>query len=58
VSEQDEPSRVLTPETVTSGPFVSIPFVMFQQMHAEVRLLRDEILRLQEYLEEMSRKAV
>lgn len=49
---------MVTAETLTSGPFVSIPFVMFEQLHAEVRLLRDEILRLQECLEEITRKAV
>jgi len=49
---------VLTPETVTSGPYVSIPFVMFQGLCDEVRLLRKEVEHLQEYLETLIQEAV
>jgi ubiquinone biosynthesis protein UbiJ len=52
-----EPPRVITAETLTSGPYISVPFVTFQTLCDEVRLLHREVTRLQEYLEDMARKA-
>jgi hypothetical protein len=52
----DEP-RIMTGESLSSGPYISMPFIMFQTVCDEVRLLREEVERLQEYLEDMTREA-
>jgi ubiquinone biosynthesis protein UbiJ len=47
----------MTGESLSSGPYISMPFIMFQTVCDEVRLLREEVERLQEYLEDMTREA-
>jgi ubiquinone biosynthesis protein UbiJ len=53
----EEPPRVITPETLTSGPYISLPFIAFQTLCDEVRQIRQEMARLQEYLEAITREA-
>jgi ubiquinone biosynthesis protein UbiJ len=48
---------VITPETLTSGPYISLPFIAFQTLCDEVRQIRQEMARLQEYLEAITREA-
>ena len=43
-------------ETLTSGPYISVPFVAFQTLCDEVRQLHKEATRLLEYLEGVIRE--
>jgi ubiquinone biosynthesis protein UbiJ len=54
---EEEPPRVITSETLTSGPYISLPFIAFQTLCDEVRQIRREVTRLQEYLEAITREA-